>query len=95
MAKRRDRPAQPRGGSPFEIRLGDGRTISLPQQQRRGPVTPESCCFCGEDVGEDSVEVTVRWLENGQERAQTWRAHRACLAERLHERVRGSGPFFA
>jgi hypothetical protein len=96
MAQRRDRPAQPRGGRSFEIRLGDGRTVALPEQQRRGPLTG-TCCFCGESLDDSavrSISVSAHWLEGSQERSQDWGAHRTCLAERLHERLRGVGPFF-
>jgi hypothetical protein len=37
--------------------------------------------------------VSTRWREGGQERHQQWVAHRACVSERLHPRVR-TGPFF-
>ena len=33
--------------------------------------------------------------QGGTEREQSWRAHRRCLRERLHEAVLGEGPFFA
>ena len=56
-----------------------------------------TCCFCGEsidDTVDGSITVSASWLEGGEERSQDWGAHRTCLAERLHERVRGTGPFF-
>jgi hypothetical protein len=95
MSQRRDQPAQPRGGRSFEIRLGDGRTVSL-EQQRHGPLTG-TCCFCGEsldDSADGNITVSASWLEGGEERSQDWGAHRTCLAERLHESVRDTGPFF-
>ena len=33
-------------------------------------------------------------VDAGEERSQTWSAHRACLAGRMHESARGSEPFF-
>jgi hypothetical protein len=40
------------------------------------------------------VSLLVRWVDAGEERSQTWSAHRACLAGRMHESARGSEPFF-
>jgi hypothetical protein len=96
VAQRRERPAQQQGGKAFDFRLSDGRTISVPVEEP-GPVAADSCCFCGEDVeaGAETVDVVVRWVaEAGEERSQGWSAHRACLAGRMHESVRGVGPFF-
>jgi hypothetical protein len=95
MAQRRERPAQQHGGKAFDFRLSDGRTISVPMKEP-GPVAADGCCFCGADVeaGADHVSVVVRWVEDGDERSQSWSAHRACLAGRMHESVRGVGPFW-
>jgi hypothetical protein len=94
MAQRRERPAQQHGGKAFDFRLSDGRTISVPMKGP-GPVGADRCCFCGEEVvGGEQVSVVVRWVESGEERSQGWSAHRSCVAGRLHESVRRSGPFF-
>jgi hypothetical protein len=96
MAQRRERPAQQHGGKAFDFRLSDGRTISVPVEGP-GPVAADGCCFCGERVGEadgERVSLLVRWVDAGEERSQTWSAHRACLAGRMHESARGSEPFF-
>jgi hypothetical protein len=100
VAQRRERPAQQQGGKAFDFRLSDGRTISVPVKEpgpAAGPFAADSCCFCGEDVetGAETVEVVVRWVgDAGEEGSQAWSAHRACLAGRVHESVRGVGPFF-
>lgn len=55
------------------------------------------CCLCGAHIDLSDPEYTklaARWTEAGDERAQWWSAHRRCLAERMHERVGGEGPFF-
>jgi hypothetical protein len=97
VAQRRERPAQQQGGKAFDFRLSDGRTISVPVNEP-GPIAADGCCFCGREVVEadaDSVEVVVRWVGGaGDERSQGWSAHRTCLAGRMHESVRGVGPFF-
>jgi hypothetical protein len=94
MAQRRERPAQQQGGKGFDFRLSDGRTISIPVTETRDPVTGDVCCFCGEGFEEEPVSIEARWVEADRERSQSWSAHRACLAERMHERVRGTGPLF-
>jgi hypothetical protein len=94
MAQRRERPAQEHGGKAFDFRLSDGRSISIPVTEPQDRGAGEVCCFCGEGIEGEDVSVEARWVEGGEERSQTWRAHRACLAGRMHESVRGSGPFF-
>ena len=48
----------------------------------------ERCCFCGEPVGDEPVTLSASWREADAEQWQTWQAHAACLAERLHESAR-------
>jgi hypothetical protein len=99
VAQRRERPAQQQGGKAFDFRLSDGRTISVPVNEpgpAAGPLA-DGCCFCGQGIEADveTVEVVVRWIDDaGEERSQGWAAHRACLAGRMHETVRGVDPFF-
>lgn len=38
--------------------------------------------------------MSARWVEGGEEREQSWDAHRACFAERMDEALKGAGPFF-
>jgi hypothetical protein len=60
------------------------------------PTSGFACCFCGEH-GDDDDRITVLalWKDQGEEKEQGWWSHRACLMERLHERVRtGIGPLF-
>jgi hypothetical protein len=98
MAQRRDRPPVQRSGDSLNVRLGDGRTISVSVDASRGPVTMGVCCFCGQDVtrsGGERISLSARWNDDATERTQSWEAHRACLTERLHDTVKGAGPFFA
>lgn len=70
--------------------------MSVPVKALRGAVS-DACCFCGQAVEHpDSERITIsaRWGGVGEERTQDWEAHRKCLAERIHERVKDSGPFF-
>ena len=65
---------------------------TAPQQ-----LTSEICCFCGqvlEHEDPERVRIGVRWERAGDEVEQSWGAHRECLLERLHEQVKGQGPFF-
>jgi hypothetical protein len=98
MAQRRDRPPVQRSGESLNIRLPDGRTMSVPLSTSRGPSTADVCCFCGRSVehsDNEYVRIGVRWIaEGGDERQQSWGAHHACLLERMHEGVKGHGPFF-
>ena len=97
MAKRREQPPVQRSGSSIGLRFPDGTVKSMPVDSRRGAVDAQLCCFCGETVEQqdgDYTTVYVRWLENGQERHQQWPAHHKCVSDRLHPRVRGTGPFF-
>jgi hypothetical protein len=85
-----------RSGNSLNIRLPDGRTMSLPVSDSMGSPTSEVCCFCGETVENSSpehVRLDARWEKDGAEREQSWEAHHGCLLERLHERVKGQGPF--
>jgi hypothetical protein len=69
----------------------------MPVDDPRGPVTADLCCFCGRSVdGSDPerVRLSAGWLDAGNERTQSWAAHRDCLADRMHESVTGAGPFF-
>jgi hypothetical protein len=71
--------------------------MSVPVGGVPGPVESGLCCFCGQSVEQeapDRIRLGVRWLEDGREREQSWGAHRGCLLERLHEGVKGQGPFF-
>lgn len=95
MAKRSDQPAVQRTGSSIDVRLPDGRTISMPTAQV--PVAAEICCFCGREVEQtagDRIRLSALWIEDDVEHDQAWAAHRSCLVERMHERVKGEGPFF-
>jgi len=97
MAQRRDRPPVQRSGDTLEVRLGDGRTMSVSVDTLRGLVTADVCCFCGRGVKESEGErigLSARWEDDGVERTQSWGAHRECLTERLHDAVKGEGPFF-
>lgn len=96
MAKRTDRPAVERTGGSIDIRLPDGRTVSMPTAAA-APSMPDTCCFCGREVeqtAEDRIRLSAQWIEDDLDRGQSWAAHRECLAERMHERVMGAGPFF-
>ena len=42
----------------------------------------------------EPIRLSARWTEEGNEQTQSWSAHRRCLAERMHESVSGTGPFF-
>jgi hypothetical protein len=98
MAQRRDRPPVDRSGDSLNIRLPDGTMMSMPRPAGRRAVAADVvCCFCGEELGgadPERVGVGVEWSDAGGEHEQRWGAHRACVAARLHERVRGVGPFF-
>ncbi len=95
MAQRRVRPAVERSGG-LNIRLPDGTTMSMPIRTTSGQ-TPDLCCFCGrgiEQTDPERIRLDARWEEGGNERGRSWRAHRGCLMERLHEAVRGERPLF-
>ena len=97
MGVRRERPPVEQGGSSIRLRLPDGTVKTVPTGQLRGPVTADVCCFCGEDVEHtdgERIRLSARWVDDGQEKTQSWGAHRKCLAERMHDRVSGDGPFF-
>jgi ribosomal protein L34E len=94
MAQRRERPPAQRSGQTIGVRLPGGRTVSVPTSSSRGPAEPDVCCFCGEPVGHaERVELDARWVAESEERHRSLSAHRSCLLDRLHERVRG--PSFA
>ena len=98
MAQRRDRPPVQRSGDSINVTLGDGRTMSVPLGSLRRSGAADVCCFCGQGVkhaGADRVSLSVRWQDDATERTQSWEAHRGCLTERLHDTVKGTGPFFA
>ncbi len=80
MAQRRERPSLQTSGQTFQVRLPDGRIMGMPSAE------PSVCCFCGRDLGDDAADrvlLSARWQARGEERSQSWGAHRACLAERL------------
>lgn len=97
MGVRREQPSGELSGSSITLRLPDGSVKTMPVAGARGQVTSDVCCFCGERVDQadsERVGVTARWIDERGERTQNWGAHRGCLAERMHERVSGTGPFF-
>jgi hypothetical protein len=97
MGIRRERPSAEVLGNSVQFRFSDGTTKNVPVNDLRGPVTADVCCFCGQGVehsDEQRLRLSVRWVEEGRERTQSWAAHHACLAERMHDRVSGTGPFF-
>jgi hypothetical protein len=97
MAQRRERPPVERGGQGLNVRLPDGRTMSVPGSALRDPVTPDVCCFCGVSVEHSDpqrVRLDARWTSDGTDQHQSWAAHHKCLLERMHEGVMGQGPFF-
>ena len=95
MAQRRDRPAFDLAGGSLNVTLPDGRTLPIP---RRGEsVSDGICCFCGrtvEHADPERVGVSVRWIAGDEELQRSWAAHQTCLLERIHDRVKGQGPFF-
>jgi hypothetical protein len=95
-AQRRERVPARSGDTSVAFRLGDGTTISVPVKAPQEP-TSEICCFCGEAVehaSSEHIRLEAVWSEDDGERRQSLAAHRRCLAERMHERVRGSGLIF-
>ena len=97
MAQRRERPPAQRTNTGIAVRLPDGTTMAVPGSSLRGPVTSDLCCFCGarvDNADSERMRLTVRWVEGGEEREQSWSAHRTCLGERMHEAVKGAGVFF-
>ena len=66
--------------------------VSTPREQETSGI----CCFCGRAVepgDPDRVRIDVRSEQDGGQLEQTWGAHHGCLLERLHEDVKGQGPF--
>ena len=69
----------------------------MPVSAPREYETPDICCFCGravEPADPDRLRIGARWEQDGSQLEQGWGAHRGCLLERLHEQVKGQGPFF-
>ncbi len=69
----------------------------MPTGPAPGSAATDSCCFCGREIehsADDRIRLSAQWIEDDVERGQSWAAHRDCVAERMHERVRGAGPFF-
>ena len=96
MAQRRDRQPVQRSGNSIGLRFPDGSVRTMPIEAV-DPVTSDLCCFCGESLENSDSErilLSARWLDDGRERTQSWEAHRACLAARMHESSSGTGPFF-
>jgi len=97
MAQRRERPPAQRTNTGIAVRLPDGTTMAVPGSSLRGPITSDLCCFCGrhvEQADSERIRLSARWVEGGEEREQSWDAHRACFAERMDEALKGAGPFF-
>jgi hypothetical protein len=97
MGVRRERPPVERSNATIRLRLPDGTVKAMPTDELRTPATADVCCFCGrgaEETDGTMVRLTARWIDDGQDRTQEWGAHRACLAERIHDSVAGTGPFF-
>ena len=98
MGVRRERPPIERAGGSIRLRLPDGSVKEMPvEDMRAAPGDADVCCFCGESVGDEDgerIRVSARWVDHGDERTQSWGAHRACLEQRIHDSVSGTGPFF-
>ena len=100
MGVRRERPPVERSQNSIRLRLPDGRVKEMPVDGGPDSAASDVCCFCGRRVddsgggGGGPIRLSARWMDDGQEHAQSWRAHRRCLAERLHDAVAGAGPFF-
>lgn len=97
MGIRRERPPVEQSLNTIKVRFPDGTVKEMPVDDRRARATPGVCCFCGEVIEEadgERIGLSARWLEGGQERTQSWSAHRTCLAERMHGSAAAAGPFF-
>jgi len=97
MGVRRERPPVEHSGEGITLRLPDGTVKTMSVDDLRRPVTSEFCCFCGQSVEHsdpDRIRLSVRWVDGGEERTQSWGAHHNCLAERMDGSVTGTGPFF-
>jgi hypothetical protein len=71
--------------------------MSVPGSTAQVPTPSELCCFCGqhlEHADPERIRVGVSWEAGGSDHQQTFGAHSKCLTERLHETVKGQGPFF-
>jgi hypothetical protein len=93
MSVRRERRPIDRGAGTVRLRLPDGTVKEMPVDKPGGQV-PGVCCFCGQSVADDEIRLSAQWMGDGREHAQSWGAHRECLAERIHASVAGTGPFF-
>ena len=92
MGLRRERPSQETGSGSLNLRLGDGSTVSVSLDPHHQPAASEVCCFCGEALEPSDprhLTLSARRADDPSSPTQTWSAHESCLAERLHERVRG------
>jgi hypothetical protein len=97
MGVRRERPAVERARATIRLRLPDGTVKTMSADESRAPGGEGVCCFCGrgvEEPGAGTVRLSAGWSAGGQEQTQSWSAHRACLAERMHDSVAGAGPLF-
>jgi hypothetical protein len=98
MGVRRQRPPLERSASSFSVRFPDGTVKAMPVDDRRDPETPAPCCFCGEPLEQsdpERIRLSADWIDDGEERTQSWDAHHRCLALRMHDGVPGTGAFFA
>ena len=99
MGVRRDRPSHETGPGSVSLRLRDGSMVSVSVDQLRRDaedVTGGICCFCGEEVDYSDprhVTVAVHWSDEEKGQTQSWSAHDTCLAEHMHDRVKGTGVF--
>jgi hypothetical protein len=94
MGIRRERPPVERSDNSIKLHFPDGTVKTVPLKDVRASSAARRCCFCGEDLDGERIELFARWVDDGQERMQAWGAHPTCLAERMHGSVAGLGPFF-
>jgi len=96
MGVRRDQPSQQGRSGSISLRLRDGSTVSVSvDDPRTEPETSGICCFCGEGVEYSDprhLTLAARWSNQDRE-AQNWSAHDTCLADHMHDRVKGTGLF--
>jgi hypothetical protein len=96
MSVRRERPPVQGSRNSITLRLPDGTVKTMPVREDRDE-GDDVCCFCGESVepaDSGRISVLARWVDQGHDRTQAWDAHRKCFAERVHDSVSGTGPFF-
>ena len=93
MGLRRDRPSQETAAGSIGLRLRDGSRVSVSLEGLRSRTAEAAvCCFCGEEIERsDPRHVTVAVRRSAEGTGETWSAHDTCLAERLHDRARGTG----